>query len=40
MFNLTKKMSDFAMETILGKGFGQAQLHTEIIAQVLKAGKQ
>ena len=40
MFNLAKKMSNFAMETILGECFAQAQLHTEIITQVLKAGKQ
>jgi hypothetical protein len=30
-------MSNFAMETILGKGFPQAQVHTEFIAQVPKA---
>ena len=27
-------MSNFAMGTILGKGFAQAQVHTEFIAQV------
>ena len=30
-------MSNFTMGTILGKGFAQAQVHTEFIAQVLKA---
>ena len=30
-------MSGFAMGTILGKGFAQAQVHTEFIAPVPKA---
>ena len=30
-------MSNFAMGTILGKGFAQAQVHKEFIAQVPKA---
>ena len=30
-------LSNFAMGTILGKGFAQAQVHTEFIAQVPKA---
>ena len=30
-------MSNFAMGTILGKGFAQTQVHTEFIAQVPKA---
>ena len=30
-------MSNFAMGTILGKGFAQAQVHTEFIAREPKA---
>ena len=29
-------LSNFAMGTILGKGFAQAQVHTEFIARVLE----
>ena len=31
------RLSNFAMGTILGKGFAQAQVHTEFIARVPKA---